>query len=33
MKHASLPLQALRGVFETGLHVNSVDPEVDLAFG
>src|SRR5262249_13633386 len=25
--------QALRGVFETGLHVNAVDPEVDVAFG
>src|SRR5262249_26585209 len=25
--------QALRGVFETGLHVNAVDPEVDIAFG
>src|SRR5213079_2132759 len=25
--------QALCGVFETGLHVNAVDPEVDVAFG
>ena len=25
--------QALRGVFETGLHMNAVDPEVDVAFG
>src|SRR2546430_17257952 len=25
--------QALRGVFETGLHVDAVDPEVDVAFG
>src|SRR5262252_1895767 len=25
--------QALRGVFQTGLHVNAVDPEVDVAFG
>src|SRR6266542_4453105 len=25
--------QALRGIFETGLHVNAVDPEVDVAFG
>src|SRR5262249_42404978 len=24
---------ALRGVFETGLHVNAVDPEGDVAFG
>src|SRR5262245_33902931 len=24
--------QALRGVFETGLHMNAVDPEVDVAF-
>jgi hypothetical protein len=25
--------QALRCVFQTGLHVNAVDPEVDVAFG
>jgi hypothetical protein len=25
--------QVLRGVFETGLDVNAVDPEVDVAFG
>src|SRR5215468_3707229 len=25
--------QALRSVFQTGLHVNAVDPEVDVAFG
>src|SRR5262249_42017328 len=25
--------QALRGVFETGLHVNAVNPEADVAFG
>src|SRR4029077_13628748 len=24
---------ALRSVFQTGLHVNAVDPEVDVAFG
>ena len=25
--------QALRGVFEPGLHMDAVDPEVDVAFG
>src|SRR5205807_6192319 len=25
--------QALRAVFETGLHMNAVNPEVDVAFG